>query len=142
MVHWGTEDCVPPLPHDDTDAAWRGHLIDWAGVVGLSSVKEDNVEEWYWRLQFLSETLGWEAAALCYGDGKGGHRKEFITLPIIRRGVGLWTNWSNVKRVEWVKLRVQRITETCDRRVRRQLEDEKEQPVTAKAAKKKRKVKA
>ena len=54
MVHWGSEDCVPPLPQDDTDAAWRGHLIDWAGVVGLSSVKEDNVEEWMWRLEFSS----------------------------------------------------------------------------------------
>jgi hypothetical protein len=117
-VHWGTEDCKPPLPQDDTDAAWRGHLIEWAGVVGLSSIKEDNVTEWLWRMTFLSETLGWEAAALCYGDGDGGHRKEWITLEILQRWVGLWTNWSNVTRKEWVKLRVQRLTDDCDATVR------------------------
>ena len=140
MVHWGSEDCVPPLPQDDTDAAWRGHLIDWAGVVGLSSVKEDNVEEWMWRLAFLQETLGWEPGCLCYGDEKGGHRREYITFPILRRWVGLWTNWSNVKRAEWVKLRVQRITQDADSAVRRELE--KEQESKAKATKKKRRVKA
>jgi hypothetical protein len=126
MVHWGTEKCVPPLPTDDTDGAWRGHLIDWAGVVGLSSITEKNVEEWLWRLEFLSETIGWEAAALCYGDGKGGHRKEYITLPILRRWVGLWTNWSNVNRKAWVKQRVERLTEGCDRHVRNALKAENE----------------
>jgi hypothetical protein len=117
-VHWGTEDCKPPLPQDDTDGAWRGHLIEWAGVVGLSSIKEDNVTEWLWRLTFLSKTLGWEAAALCYGDEEGGHRKEWITLEILQRWVGLWTNWSNVTHKEFVKLRVQRLTDDCDATVR------------------------
>jgi hypothetical protein len=122
MVHWGSEDCKPPLPKDDTDADWRSHLVDWSGVVGLSSIQEDNVTEWLWRLTFLSKTLGWEPAALCYSDGKGGHRKEWITLEILHRWVGLWTNWSNVNRKEWVKDRLDRITHYCDAEVQQATE--------------------
>jgi hypothetical protein len=117
-VHWGSETCVPPLPKDDTDRAWRAHLIEWAGVVGLSSIREDNVTEWLWRLRFLSKTLGWEAAALCYSEVKGKHRKEWITLEILQRWVGLWTNWSNVTRKEWVKLRLKSLENECDFEVR------------------------
>ena len=126
MVHWGSEDCVPPLPTDDTDGAWRSHFVEWAGVVGLSSIKEDNVEEWMWRLTFLEETLGWEAAALAFAEKKGGLRKEWVTMPILRRWVGLWTNWSNVKRKEWVKLRMERLTQTCDLKVKLELKKEME----------------
>ena len=143
MVHWGSGDCVPPLPLDGTDADMRAHLIEWAGVVGLSSIKEDNVEEWMWRLTFLRETLDHGAARLTYWDGTGRARKErheYITIPILRRWVGLWTNWSNVKRSEWVKLRMERLTQVCDGKVRRELE--KEQESKAKATKKKRRVKA
>lgn len=124
-VHWGTDDCIPPLPQDDTDAAWREHLIAWSGVVGLSSVTADNVEEWLWRLTFLQHTLGWEPGCLCWSEGKGKTRKEYITLPILRRWIGLWTNWSSVKRKEWVKLRVERLTQDCDRTVKVASEKEK-----------------
>lgn len=125
MVHWGSEDCVPPLPQDDTDAAWRDHFIAWAGVVGLSSIKTDNVEEWLWRLTFLEETLGWEPAALCFA-AKKGHRKEWVTMPIIRRWVGLWANWSNIKRKEWVKLRMDQLTKACDLKVKLELRNAQE----------------
>lgn len=118
MVHWGTEKCVPPTPTDDTDAAWREHLIGWAGVVGLSSVTEGNVTEWLWRLTFLQRTLGWEPGCLRYAEGNGKYRDEYITIDILRRWVGLWTNWSNVTRKEFVKLRLQRISDECDRTVR------------------------
>lgn len=135
MVHWGSEDCKPPLPKDDHDAAWRAHLIEWAGVVGLSSVTKENAEEWLWRLTFLQKTLGWEPGCLCWSEGKGKHRKEYITLPILRRWVGLWTNWSNLRRDEWIKLRLSRLTQECDATVR----DAKEK---AAQPKKRRKVNA
>jgi hypothetical protein len=130
MVHWGTDKCVPPLPQDDRDGDWRTHFIGWASVVGLSSITEANVEEWLWRLTFLSDTVGWEAAALAYGRKEGGHKKVFVTLPILRRWVGLWTNWSNVKRKEWVKLRVERLEEGCDATVRLALKEEEAAPVS------------
>ena len=125
MLHWGTEDCVPPTPKDDRDGDWRAHFIEWAGVVGLSSITEGNVEEWLWRLHFLDETLGWEAAALAYRGKNGGVEKVFVTLPILRRWVGLWTNWSNVKRKEWIKLRLERLTKECDGFVRNAITQEK-----------------
>jgi hypothetical protein len=84
-----------------------------------------------WRLTFLSETIGWEPAALAFGDANGGLRKEWITLPILRRWVGLWTNWPNVKGKDWIKQRLHPIYDTCDRKLQRELEHEKHEEVTA-----------
>jgi len=130
MVHWGTEKCVPPLPRDDGDGDWRDHFIGWAGVVGLSSITESNVEEWYWRMTFLADTVCLEAAAIAYGRPGKGVEKVFVTLPILRRWVGLWTNWSHVNRQEWVKQRVERHTNSCDAAVRLALKEEATTPVT------------
>lgn len=146
MVHWGSHDCNPPLPTDDTDACWRAHLVEHAGVVGLSSIKEDNVEEWMWRLTFLQHTLSDEVGCLMWSDEQGKRRKDFITITILRRWVGLWTNWSNVKRAEFVKLRMQRLTEQCDLTVRREVREADEAAATPRHSgakgKKKRRAKA
>ena len=140
MVHWGSKDCNPPLPTDDTDGCWRAHLVEHAGVVGLSSIKEDNVEEWMWRLTFLQNTLSHEVGCLMWTNQDGKRRKDFITVTILRRWVGLWTNWSNVKRAEWVKRRMQRLTEVCDATVRSEVREADK--VAAAAKPKKRRVKA
>lgn len=139
MVHWGSNDCTPPLPTDDVDAAWRAHLVEHAGVVGLSSITKDNVEEWMWRMTFLQQTLSQDCGCLIWGDGPGKLKRMRLTIGILRRWVGLWTNWSNYKRPEFVKLRLQRLTQDCDATVKNELRNEAE---AAKPKPKKRRVKA
>ena len=120
MVHWGSEDCVPPLPADDVDGAWRGHLIDYAQVVGLPSVTEANVEEWYWRLTYLRRVAPGATGPglMLWLDGKGTETRHYITLAILRRWVGLWTNWSRYTRAKWVKEQQSGLIAWCDRELR------------------------
>jgi hypothetical protein len=117
MVHWGSEDCVPPLPTDDVDGAWRSHLIDSAACVGLSSVKEGNVEEWYWRIAYLRRTVPGKGGpgVMLWSDGPGKTISRHITLSNLRRWVGLWTNWSNYTRAKWVKTQQSSLIAWCDR---------------------------
>lgn len=143
MVHWGSVTCDPPTPIDQTDAAWRSHLIDQAGVVGLSSVTEDNVEEWMWRLTFLRRTLSQDVGCLQWLDGPGkGTRRERITMAVLRRWIGLWTNWPNEKRPAWVKHRIDRLTQDCDATVRVEREALSKADAAKAKPKKKRRVKA
>jgi len=120
MVHWGREKCVPPLPTDDVDGAWRGHLIDYALGVGLSSVTEANVEEWYWRLTYLRRIspAATGPGLMLWFDGNGTSTSHYITLAILRRWVGLWTNWSKYTRAKWVKEQQSGLIAWCDRELR------------------------
>jgi hypothetical protein len=117
MVHWGSEDCVPPLPTDDVDAAWRWHLIDCAPAVGLSSVTEDNADEWYWRIKYLmrSEPGRTGPGRMAWPDASGKVTQRHITLAILRRWVGLWTNWSKYTRAKWVKAQQAGLIAWCDK---------------------------
>jgi hypothetical protein len=137
MVHWGSKDCNPPLPTDEVDAAWRMHLVEHAGVVGLSSVKHSNVEEWLWRMTFLQQTLSEDCGCLIWGDGPGKIKRMYLTIDVLRRWVGLWTNWSTLNRKEFVKLRVDRLTQECDgtlkEALRREAETAKPKELRAKA---------
>jgi hypothetical protein len=140
-VVWNTASCDPPTPKDDADAAWRNHLIEHSGVIGLSRITEDNVEDWLWRFTFLQRTLSRDCGCLIWGDGPGKHRREYITLPILRRWVGLWTNWSNQTRPAFVKLRMQRLEQDSDAVVRglaAQHRREEKEPVVVKPKKKRR----
>ena len=120
MVHWGSEDCVPPLPADDVDGALRGHLIDYAQVVGLPSVTEANVEEWYWRLTYLRRISPGATGPglMLWFHGDGTSTSHYITLAILRRWVGLWTNWSEYTRAKWVKEQQTGLIAWCDRELR------------------------
>lgn len=120
MVHWGSVECDPPTPTDETDAAWRAQLIDLSGPVGLSKITEDNVEEWMWRILFLQQMLHEDCGVLHWSDGKGGRRSESITIHILRRWVGLWTNWSNMTRAKFTKHYVDRMHQRIDGAVREQ----------------------
>jgi hypothetical protein len=120
MVHWGSDKCVPPLPTDNVDGAWRGHLIDYAQVVGLPSVTEANVEEWYWRLTYLRRISPGATGPglMLWFHGDGTSTSHYITLAILRRWVGLWTNWSKYTRAKWVKEQQSGLIAWCDRELR------------------------
>lgn len=105
-VVWNTASCNPPTPKDDTDGHWRSAIIDISGPIGLSKVTEDNVEEWLWRVEFLRYINGdRKIGCLIYADKRadGGYRLEPLTPAVLRRWVGLWTNWSNYTRASFVK---------------------------------------
>lgn len=113
-VVWSTASCNPPTPTGkDDDALWRSCLIDSSGIVGLSKVTEDNVEEWLWRLEFLRRVLSQDVGCLVYNDG-GTIRREPAKPADIRRWVGLWTNWSNYTRPAFVKRWVEDVEKDCN----------------------------
>ena len=140
MVHWGTESCDPPTPTDETDGYWRRLLIESAGMVGLARVTEANVEEWLWRFAYLRTVVGRDVGCLV-STKKGELVYHNITPQILRRWVGLWTNWSDISRHAFVRLRQERLEQECDAEVRDAMAAE---PVTPRhrRATKKRRVKA
>jgi hypothetical protein len=116
MVHWGTESCDPPTPVDDTDGYWRRLLVESAGMVGLARVTEANIEEWLWRFAYLRTVVGRDAGCLIF-TRKGERVFDKITPQILRRWVGLWTNWSDISRHAFVKVRQERLEDECAREV-------------------------
>lgn len=124
MVHWGTVTCDPPVPTDAVDEAWRNHLIEHCGVVGLSKVTPDNIDEWLWRIAFLQRTLSHHIGRVYFGAKDGGRVTHNLTPAILRRWAGLWTNWSTYKRKEFVQLRLRRLEQDCDAQVRHQMEED------------------
>jgi hypothetical protein len=80
-------------------------------------VKEANVEEWYWRLNYLRHiTPGRTGPGLILWVGLDGKETtRHLTLAILRRWVGLWTNWSNYTRAKWVKTQQSSLIAWCDR---------------------------
>lgn len=117
MVHWGTESCDPPTPVDDTDGYWRRLLVESAGMVGLARVTEANIEEWLWRFAYLRTVVGRDVGCLIF-TRKGERVFDRITPQILRRWVGLWTNWSDISRHAFVRLRQERLEEECTAAVR------------------------
>lgn len=141
MVHWGTESCDPPTPTDQTDGHWRRVLIEQAGMVGLARVTEANIEEWLWRFAYLRTVVGRDVGCLAFTK-KGKLVYHNITPQILRRWVGLWTNWSDISRHAFVRLRQERLEQECDAEVRAAMAAE---PVTRRhstAKSKKRRAKA
>jgi hypothetical protein len=143
MVHWGTASCDPPTPKDDNDMYWRSLLIQSAGWVGIPRVTEANVEEWLWRFEFLRRMGSKEAGCRVF-ERKGDVIFEPITPQILRRWVGLWTNWSDISRHAFVKRQYEDLERMCDSEVRSAIQTlcdlEVKRKVAAKT--KKRRVKA
>lgn len=141
-VVWNVASCDPVEAKDHVDLAWRNHLIEHSGVIGLSRITEDNVEEWLWRFTFLQSTLSKDCGCLIWGDGPGKHRREYITLPVLRRWVGMWTNWSDMTRPAFVRQRVARLEQACDGEVDHQRSKFPAATQRRGAVKKKRRAKA
>ena len=142
MVHWGTESCDPPTPVNDEDGYWRRMLVESAGMVGLARVTEANIEEWLWRFAYLRKMLGRDVGCLVFTK-KGKHIYHNVTPQILRRWVGLWTNWSDISRHAFVRMRQERVENECDAEVRAAMNAEPATPRHSKAKpKKKRRVKA
>ena len=138
MVHWGSETCDPPTPANDIDGYWRRMLVGSAGMVGLARVTEANVEEWLWRFAYLRKTLGRDVGCLVFPK-KGELVYHNATPQIMRRWVGLWTNWSDISRHAFVRMRQERVEQECDREVRDAMTAE---PAPKKSKPRKRRVKA
>lgn len=142
MVHWGTESCDPPTPVNDEDGYWRRMLVESAGMVGLARVTEANIEEWLWRFEYLRTVVGRDVGCLIF-TRKGERVFDKITPQILRRWVGLWTNWSDITRHAFVRLRQERLEEECTAAVRDAMAAEPATPRHGKAkGKTKRRVKA
>jgi hypothetical protein len=117
MVHWGSESCDPPTPTTDIDGYWRSMLIESAGWVELARVTEANVEEWLWRFEFLRRMGSKDAGCLVF-NARGEPKYQEIPVPVIRRWIGLWTNWSDISRHAFVKRRYEDLERACTTAVR------------------------
>lgn len=122
MVHWGSVACDPPTPMTEEDGYFRSMLIDLSGMVGLSKVTEGNIEEWLWRVAFLRRVLGDKnIGQLVYGG------KELRRIPldpsVLRRWVGLWTNWSSTTRPAFVRQYMDDMANRITRQVRADMEE-------------------
>lgn len=145
-VVWNTASCEQPTPTNEKDGYFRDLIIDLSGPVGLSRVTDVNVEEWLWRVEFLRHIYGDKSiGCLTYlnppgSRSKGERRLEPLTPQILRRWVGLWTNWSNISRHAFVKRQYEDLERACDREVRDAVEAAT--PGNGKAKSQKRRVKA
>jgi hypothetical protein len=124
---------------------WRRMLVDSAGMVGLARVTNANIEEWLWRFAYLRKTLGRDVGCLVFTK-KGELVYHNVTPTVLRRWVGLWTNWSDISRHAFVRQRQERVEQECDREVRdvMQMSDtcDEAKKLNAKSKPKKRRVKA
>jgi hypothetical protein len=141
MVHWGTESCNPPTPVDDTDGYWRGMLIEAPAIVGLARVTEANIEEWLWRFEYLRTMLGRDIGCLIF-TRNGKRVYDNVTPQILRRWVGLWTNWSDITRHAFVRQWQERLERDCDSSVRLLMKSATTLGNSGVKGKKKRRVKA
>ena len=75
------------------------------------------MEEGYWRLTYLRRISPGATGPglLLWFDGKGTETRHYITLAILRRWVGLWTNWSKYTRAKWVKAQQAGLIAWCDK---------------------------
>jgi hypothetical protein len=141
MVHWGTESCDPPTPVDDNDGYWRRMLVESAGMVGLARVTEANIEEWLWRFEYLRTVVGRDIGCLIF-TRKGERVYDNATPQILRRWVGLWTNWSDISRHAFVRQRQEMLERDCGAAVRDLMKSDAERAAGGAKVKKKRRVKA
>lgn len=122
MVHWGSVNCDPPTPMTEEDGYFRAMLIDLSGMVGLSKVNEDNIEEWLWRVEFLRYILGDQNIGQLVFGGKE-RRRIPLDPSVLRRWVGLWTNWSHIKRPAFVRQYTENLEQKITRRARAAMEE-------------------
>lgn len=94
-LDWDCEDCANPLPADKEESGIR-HALIWASLgLNLGSIKEDNVDEWVFRL-FHQKRLGLD---LIYLD------KDVTPQEVegwVRRWVGMFTNATTKTRKKWL----------------------------------------
>lgn len=125
MVHWGSVCCEPPVPKNNEDGLWRRTLVEASLVVCLSRVKEDNIDEWMFRLRLAQELLDPQLFKLLLPSRskKSKWREKDINPSVLRRWVGLWTNASNMTRHEWLNAVIHKMVERVERRVKTEVAD-------------------
>lgn len=122
MVHWGSESSNPPTPMTEEDGYFRSMLIDLSGLVGLSKVTEENIEEWLWRVEFLRHALADRNIGQLKFGGKDLRRIP-LDPSVLRRWVGLWTNWSSITRPAFVRQHMESLEQKITRRARASMEE-------------------
>jgi hypothetical protein len=103
-LHWGSERCDPPLPDGEEEGAWRQTLIFGSCAISLPRLTSETLPEWLWRIRYFQQVCDGTAFQLHYGVTEPGKKRdEDISVPILKRWVGLWTNASECKkRKEWM----------------------------------------
>lgn len=140
-VVWNTASCDPPTPTSDRDGEWRDVLIAASGLVGLSRVTADNLEEWLWRMAFLRRVLDPHVGCLVFANRKGGYDTTEIGVSELRRWVGLYTNWGTDTRQAWVRRWTAWLEKKADAAVQAAIREDAT-PGHGKAKTKRRRVKA
>lgn len=146
-VVWNTASCEQPTPTNEKDGYFRDLIIDLSGPVGLSRVTDVNVEEWLWRVEFLRHIYGDKSiGCLTYlnppgSRPKGERRLEPLTPQILRRWVGLYTNWGTDTRQAWVRRWTAWLEKKADAAVQAAIREDAT-PRHSKAKTKQRRVKA
>ena len=86
-------------------------------ALDIGEVTEDNVEEWYWRAQFLDALSNEDTYAV-------------LTREFVRRHIGLWVNVRTEKRASFIARHVKRHKENVlwhvNSKVDRELREAKE----------------
>lgn len=117
MVHWGSVLCQPPVPKSDMDGLWRQCLIEGSLVVCLSRLTDDNLREWLFRIRLAQRLLDQELFKIGIPrkrKGKATLVEKDITVKILRRWSGLWTNASNMTREEWVNAVIHKVVQRVE----------------------------
>jgi hypothetical protein len=111
-LDWTTSKCNPPTPQTDQEKDDRTALIWGSRGVGLSRIKESNVEEWVWRMWHQKKTLD----HIYLGEGTTpDDLRKWVT-----RWIGLGTNAPNQTRTQWLKRVSEALARETDRDVRKQ----------------------
>jgi hypothetical protein len=95
-LNYDTRNCNPPLPTDDNDASLKYVLEMGTMSTGIPSITVENYKEVWLRVNALERM---EGCWLLRSDGKS----EFITLPQIKRWIGMSTNASPMTRTQFMK---------------------------------------
>lgn len=128
MVHWGSVCCDPPVPKGHQDELWRRCLIEGSMVVGLSKVTKDNVKEWMFRIRFVQRMLHQDLFRIATFRKHKGRPKlveKDITVAIVKRWAGLWTNASNATREEFVNSVIHRVVQRIEAGVASEIKEGK-----------------
>ena len=106
-VCWINEGADKTLNHVTECLIWATMIVD------LSSITEKNVEEWMWRIYFLTQL---RKIDLVYDSVTKDYRT--FTEEEIQAHIGLGTNASTLTRTQFVKRWVDVLKRNCDSQVR------------------------
>jgi hypothetical protein len=121
MVKWCSVVCSPPVPTSHRDGLWRRTLIEGSLVVCMSRLTDDNMAEWLFRIRFAQRLLDPGLFKLTTSTKRNGTqmpKEHDVTVKILRRWSGLWTDANNMTRHEWLNAVIHKVVQQVDGGVR------------------------